>query len=276
MFRILSDLHLFDARTQVRDLRQLEPLLAGVRTLVINGDSCEMRHGATPGQVAAMRAFFQERVPEVVFVTGNHDPDISDTHELLLADRRVWVTHGDICFDDLTPWGRQRLELRRRVQALLATEPSADYRELGVRFRIAREVARTVVNEIDPGDGRFSAQLGRFWHTFFPPRQPLAMIQSWRVLPARAAALAAAQRFSAQVVVMGHVHFPGVWVNPPGPTVINTGSFFSPLGGNLVDLSGDRVEVRRIRRQEDRFHPGRVLATIPLAPQAACHGGTGS
>ena len=60
MLRILSDLHLYDTHTLVRDLRQLEPLLAGVHTLVINGDSCETRHGATPPQVAAMKKFFAE------------------------------------------------------------------------------------------------------------------------------------------------------------------------------------------------------------------------
>jgi predicted phosphodiesterase len=264
MLRILSDLHLYDARTQVRDLRQLEPLLDGVRTLVINGDSCEMRYGVTRAQVAAMRGFFQQRVPEVVWVTGNHDPDISDIHELSLADGRVWVMHGDICFDDLTPWSRQQPELWRQVQALLAAEPAADYRELDVRIRIAREVARTVVNEIDPGESRLRTQLVRFWHTFFPPRQSLAMLRAWRDLPRLAAAQASAQRPSAQVVVTGHVHFPGVWRRRGLPTVINTGSFFSPLGGNLVDVSGDSVRVRRIRRARGDFLPGRQIAAIPL------------
>ena len=264
MLRILSDLHVYDARTQIRDLRQLEPLLAGVQTLVINGDSCEMRRGVAMPDVARLQGFFRERVPEVVFVTGNHDPDISDTHELMLAAGRVWVTHGDVCFDDLTPWSRKRPALRRVVQELLASDPASDYHGLGTRFRIAREAARIVGPEIDPTDTRFRAQLVRFWDTFFPPRQVLAMLQAWRELPALAATLAVAQRSSAQVIVMGHVHFPGVWVRPPGPTVINTGSFFSPLGGHLVDLSGDQVQVRRIRRLRGRFEPGRQIATITL------------
>jgi len=264
MLRILSDLHLYDARTQVRDLRQLEPLLADVQTLVINGDSCEMRHGVTPEQVAAMKSFFQARVPEVVLVTGNHDPDISGIHELPLAAGRVWVTHGDICFDDLTPWSRQQPELWRQVQALLAADPTADYRELDVRIRIAREVARTVVNEIDPGESGVRTQLVRFWHTFFPPRQPLAMLRAWRDLPWRAAALAVAQRPAAQVVVTGHVHFPGVWRREGRPTVINTGSFFAPLGGHLVDVSDEHVRVRHIRRARGDFLPGREIAVIPL------------
>ena len=86
MLRILSDLHVFDVHGQIRDFRQLEPLLVGVKTLVLNGDCCEMRRGVVMQDVAGLQRFLRERVAEVVFVTGNHDPDISDIHELLLAD----------------------------------------------------------------------------------------------------------------------------------------------------------------------------------------------
>jgi predicted phosphodiesterase len=263
VLRILSDLHVYDVRSQVRDLRQLEPLLAGVHTLVINGDSCEMRPGVALPDVTRLRNFFRERVSEVIFVTGNHDPDISDTHELLLADARVWVTHGDVFFDDLTPWSRTQSDLIRAVNGLLAAEP-ADYSEVTTRLRIAREAARIVGVELDPADGRLWAQLVRLCDTFFPPRQILAMLRSWRDLPALAAKLAVAQRPSAQVVVTGHVHFPGVWMRPPGPTVINTGSFFSPLGGHLVDISADQLQVRRIRSSRGQFEPGRLITVIQL------------
>jgi predicted phosphodiesterase len=264
MLRILSDLHVYDARSQVRDLGQLEPLLAGVRTLVINGDSCEMRPGVPTPDITRLQGFFRARVPEVIFVTGNHDPDISGTHELLLAGGRVWVTHGDVCFDDLTPWSRKQPDLVRAVRQLLAADPAADYRELGVRLRVAREAARLVGAELDPADRRVSAQFVRLWDTFFPPRQIIAMLRAWRDLPALSAGLAAAQRPSAQVVVTGHVHFPRVWIRSPGPAVINTGSFFSPLGGHLVDVAGDRVFVRRIRRSRGQFEAGRLVAEIPL------------
>jgi len=264
VLRILSDLHFYDARSQVRDLRQLEPLLAGVRTLVINGDSCEMRPGVPVPDVARLQEFFRARVPEVVFVTGNHDPDISDTHELLLADGRVWVTHGDACFDDLTPWSRMLPQLREAVHRLLAAEPAADYRDMTTRLRIARQAARIVGTEIDPADAGFQATLVRLWDTFFPPTQILAMLRAWRDLPTLAATLAQAQRPTAQVVVTGHVHFPGVWVRPARPTVINTGSFFSPLGGHLVDVETGRVVVRRIRRSRGLFESGRTVAEIPL------------
>lgn len=267
MLRILSDLHVYDVRGQIRSLDQLEPLLAGVRTLVLNGDSCEMRHGVPPPEVARLQGFFRDRVPEVVFVTGNHDPEISGMHELLLAAGRVWVTHGDVCFDDLTPWSRQRPMLRRLVRELLSNVPAADHRDLSTRFRIARAATQLAGAEIDPADPRWRTQLIRFWDTFYPPVQIWAMLQAWRDLPGLAAALARDQRPTVQVVVTGHVHFPGVWIRPPGPAVINTGSFFSPLGGHLVDLSGDRVLVRRIRRRLGRFEPGGQIAEITLKPE---------
>lgn len=263
MLRILSDLHLLDARTQVRGLGQLAPLLEGVQTLVLNGDTCETRAATTPAQVAQLKDYFRGAVPAVVFITGNHDPDISDTHELLVAAGRVWVTHGDVCFDDLTPWARHVGELRQLVAARLAADPAADYSRLEVRLRIAREVAREETDFPDRTTPGWRAHLAWGWRTFFPPRQPLAMLRCWRDLPRQATRLAA-QRPAAQVVVTGHVHFPGVWRLGAGPVIINTGSFFRPLGGNLVDVFADRVVVRRIERSGDVFRPGRLLAEIPL------------
>lgn len=268
MLRILSDLHLHDARSEVRELRQLEPLLAGVRTLVLNGDTCEMRRGLTPTQVQELKNFFRTRVPEVVFVTGNHDPDISDAHECLAADGRVWVVHGDVCFDDLTPWSRHVAAIRRDVAAQLASDPRADYSRLDVRFRIARHVARTEAQVPDLVTRTLRSHFGWAWRTFFPPTQVLAMLRCWRDLPRRAAALARSQRPNAQVVVTGHVHFPGVWRTKGGPTVINTGSFFRPLGGNLVDVKDGRVQVRRIERSGEGFRAEKLLAEIPLRSNA--------
>lgn len=264
MIRILSDLHLYDGHTQVRDLKQLEPLLVGVKTLVINGDSCEMRFGVAAPRVGQMQDFFRARVPEVIFITGNHDPDISDTHELLLADGRVWITHGDVCFEDLTPWSQLRPEIVQRMKALTAARTAEQGEDLTENLRIARAVARSLPEKIDPAKTGWRAWLVRFWYTFFPPRQVIAMLKSWRELPVRAAALAAKQRPTAQVVLTGHVHFPGVWHRAGQPTVINTGSFFSPLGGQLVDLIDEVVYVRRIQRRKGCFYPGRDMDAIHL------------
>ncbi len=264
VIRILSDLHCYDARTLVGDLRQLQPLFEGVASLVLNGDSCEMRRDVSSTQVEALRSFFRARVPAVTFITGNHDPGISDTQELLLGEGRVWVTHGDIFLDGLTPWSRHAAQLRRLLAAERAADPAADYAQPAVRLRMARAVAGAEEDLPDYVTGGWRAHLKWIARTFFPPRQVLAMLRAWRDLPGLAARLAVAQRPSAQVIVTGHVHFPGVWRHPGAPTVINTGSFFQPLGGSLVDVFADRVEIRRIRRSGGDFAPGALLTAIPL------------
>lgn len=264
MLRILSDLHLHDARTGVRELRQVEPLLVGVRTLVLNGDTCEARHDVTPTQVEELKAFFRRHVPEVVFLTGNHDPDISDRHDYLAAEGRVWVTHGDACLDDLTPWARHLGEMRRLAAEAREAEPAATRHGVDARLRVARAVARRETHFPDRTTRHWRAHLAWVWHTFFPPRQTFALLRSWRELPVAAAALARADRPTAQVVVTGHVHLPGVWRTEGGPVVVNTGSFFRPLGGNLVDIEGDLVRVRRISSRGGQFHPGRIRHEIAL------------
>lgn len=264
MLRILSDLHLYDARTQLRALEQLEPLFAGVQTLVLNGDTCELRRDVTPAQLAELKAFFTGRVPEVIFLTGNHDPDISNVHEYLAADGRVWITHGDVCLEGLTPWSRHAGDIRRSVAAKLAADPAADWNELAVRFRIARAVAREEQDVPDLVTRSWRSHVAWFWRTFFPPRQVLAMLRAWRNLPHAAADLARTQRPAAQVVVTGHVHFPRVWRHAGDPVVVNTGSFFRPLGGHLVDVLDERVRVRRIEFDGARFKAGRTVAEIAL------------
>ena len=77
MLRLLSDLHFRDSSSRLRRLEDLEPLLAGVDTLWLNGDTCDNQSGLPAAAVAEMLAFFRGRVPVVRFITGNHDPDIS-------------------------------------------------------------------------------------------------------------------------------------------------------------------------------------------------------
>ena len=203
-------------------------------------------------------------MPEVIFITGNHDPDISDVHEILAGSDRVWIQHGDVCLPGLTPWSRQAAQLQHLLEQHLATEPIPDWSRVEVRFRVARAVARTETHLPDRTTRSLGAHLTWVRETFFPPRQVIAMLRSWRDLPTLTAELARAQRPTAQVVVTGHVHFPGIWHPTNGPVVVNTGSFFRPLGGNLVDVHPDRVEVRSIVRRGGSFHPGRLLSTIPL------------
>ncbi len=266
--RILSDLHYGDERSRLRDLSALNPLLEGVDTLVLNGDCCHTQAGAVPEQIAALRAYFAGWGRPVVFVTGNHDPDISTTHELALEDGRVWVTHGDVLFDSIAPWCHLREELIRRLVPIRQRHAPEDWVNLPTRLLMIREACLGLPCEQLPELHSSPQRAARLARDLFPPQRALAMLHTWAVAPGRAARLAAAQRPAAQVVVIGHVHFPGVW-RRVGRTVVNTGAFCPPLGALLVDLAGGHVQVRKIEGLGGAFHPGRVVADFALAPLVA-------
>ncbi len=265
MLRILSDLHFRDAATRLRRLEDLEPLLAGVDELWLNGDTCDNQTGLPAAEVEAIRRFFRTRVPTVRFLTGNHDPDLSADHWCSTPDGRLCATHGDAFFENAVPWGRQRDVLATRIRAAMAAHPELDDTTLDGRLALHRIACTGLPREQDPANTGHLHRLRRLFTEFWPPRQPLAMLHAWHSLPDRVAAVAPRWFPHAQVVVTGHVHFPKVW-RRGALTIVNTGAFTGPLGAYLVDVVGDRVAVHRLRLTRGRWQAGRLAGQIVLSP----------
>lgn len=266
--RIISDVHYCDPGSWVHRAGALAPLLGGVDRLIVNGDALDtqiMDDAAT--RTAELQDFIAAHVPENSYITGNHDPDISTTHELLLAQDRVWVTHGDVYFDDIAPWSQLVPELRRRLSALGAGHSAVELEKIETRFRLFRQACLKLPRELDPNGRGPWAKMLRVGHALFPPNRFLAMLKVWRDLPQVASALARTQRPGARVLVSGHTHHPGVWPCPGGVVVINTGSFCLGRGALLVDLKGERVIVRKIERRKREFRVGETVAAFALAPE---------
>ncbi len=265
--RIFSDIHYGDRLSHVAAFGRLTPLCAGAGSIVINGDALDTRPGPDPEHTDRCRRELAEFVggigSPVTFVTGNHDPDISGDHSLDLAGNRVFVVHGDILFDDIVPWGRDAPEIRRRLRVALAALPEASRDRLEDRLAAYRRVAAGIPqrHQSERRALRYLPQLAR--DTLFP-RSALAILWAWRVLPGRAAALAARHRPDARVIVVGHTHRPGVWRSPGGLAVVNTGSFTRPFGAYAVDVADGAATVRRIVRRSGDYHPGPEVASIPL------------
>jgi predicted phosphodiesterase len=267
--RIFSDVHYGDRASTVRSLQQLTPLLEGVGTVVLNGDTIDTRQGPYPERNAAFRAeldaFRRAAKPQIVLLTGNHDPDLSPLHTLDLAGGRVFVTHGDVLFSDIVPWGRDAPQIRERIAAARAKLTPAELNSLETQFAIFRAVCGSLRQrhqaERDPWKYLLSFTLDVFW----PLDRPLRILRAWRQAPERAAALARAHRPAAQYVILGHLHRPGIWKTRDGRVIINTGSFCRPLGACLVDVTASRLVVRRIVARDGAYHPGKVLAEFALA-----------
>ncbi len=269
LIRIFSDIHYGDRASRVRALVQLRPLLDGVGHLVLNGDTLDTRPGPSPGFTAQLcaevRAFFPAHVPQVTFLSGNHDADFTPLHTLDLAGGKVFVTHGDILHEDIVPWSQDAPAIRPQIAAGLAALPVAEREELAARFALWRRVAATIPqrHQSEPHGLRYWSRFAR--DTVWPPSRIWRVLQAWSGERARAVAFLEKYRPNATFMAIGHTHRPGVWRTAGGVTIINTGSFCRPLGGRVIDLAQDRLTVRHIEMRAGEFHPGVVLAEFALA-----------
>ncbi len=265
--RIFSDLHFGDPNSTIRNLHGLKPLFGDADEIILNGDTLDAVSPQTSTQLPAVRAFFASpNVPRVTFISGNHDPEISDHAELSLADERVWITHGDVLFENIAPWSHYATELERRLVELARDISPDELIRIETRLRLNRLATGNLFEPPEFFKTHTLANAGRIVRTLFPPRRLLTMLKAWRDAPHLAANLARTQRPRARLVVLGHTHHPGVW-RPDGPSgvvVVNTGSFSRPFGGAFVELVGDKVRVVRIKRSGGAFAPGRILDEFTL------------
>lgn len=267
--RILSDIHFGDHASRIGRLTQLHPLLEGVDHLILNGDTLDTRPGPLPAFTAACRAeigaFFPAHAARVTYLTGNHDADVSTDHALDLAAGRIFVTHGDVFFDDLVPWSQDAVFIGRRLAEEFQRLPVESRERLEQRLAVFRRVAISIPQRHQSERNRLKHTLHLLADTVWPPLRILRVMRAWRGAPERAAAFTRRHRPAARYVIKGHTHRPGVWTMTDGVTVINTGSFCRPLGASCVDLDAESLRVRRIEARAGVFYPGETLATFRLA-----------
>lgn len=267
--RIFSDLHYGEHSSRLRHLERLRPLLADAGQIVFNGDTLDTRLGLDGRRSFDRRAeiegFIREIDAPTILVTGNHDADISGHHHLELAQGEVYVTHGDILFDDIVPWSRDAAEAGRQVAAERARTPAASRGILEELLEIHRRVARAIPQRHQSERNRVRFLARYLADTIWPPHRALLVLAAWRALPGRAAAFARLHRPAARFVVTGHTHRRGIWPMADGRVVINTGSFTLPLDPAAVDVSEEGVTVREIVLRRGEFRFGRTLGTFPLA-----------
>jgi predicted phosphodiesterase len=267
--RILSDIHFADKSSRVAQLEQLRPLFDGADALLLNGDTLDTRPSPDEPHTAAVRAavlaFFGAAGRPVTFLTGNHDPNVSPHHSADLAGGRVWVTHGDVLFDNIVPWSSEAPILRTRVIAALARLPEGTAPTLEERLAVFRQVAASIPqrHQVEKNLWKYLATLAG--DTVWPPPRVFTILRAWREAPLRAAALARRHRPQARYVLIGHTHRPGITRTADGIVVVNTGAFCRPFGSLAVDVTAARLRVRPIEFRRGSFHLGGTRADYPLA-----------
>ncbi len=267
--RIISDIHYGDRISAVSDFAQLAPLLEDTETLILNGDTIDTRPGPDPDYAQQLEEDLRklERLSptQIKYITGNHDPDISNHHFEELVHGSVLVTHGDVLFPNIVPWGRDAALARELVdQALSKLKQNDD--EL-IRLLNAHRQASANIPQCHQAERNGWRYFSSFLtDTIWPPKRPFHILNSWRQFPRRGQALLVAHRPQAQFLVAGHTHWPGIWRRTDGRVVINTGSYCPPCGRLMVEVTNDQLLVRRLRIRQGDFHPGRIIAHFTLTP----------
>ena len=262
-------MHFAERLSRVSALSQLRPLLEGADLFVFNGDTLDTRPGGDPQRTAQMRRevleFFGSCGTPVTFLTGNHDPELTQQHALEFEDGRVLVTHGDVLFESIVPWSGEAELIRHKVLDALAALPADGSAGLEGRLGVFRAIEATISqrHQAESNPLRYALRLAN--DTVWPPHRGLQMLKAWRDAPGKAAALASAHRPKARCIVIGHTHKPGVWRSPAGVCVVNTGSFSRPFGAMTAEVSAGMLRVRRVECRRGEFRPGGTVDEIPLS-----------
>lgn len=264
--RIISDLHYGDRASQIKHLEQIAPLLDGATRVIFNGDTIDTRISSAPETTAPiarqLREFLQRFAARHTLLTGNHDPDISALHYLEFPGD-LFVTHGDIFFDNIVPWGRDALLAEELVRLERQRDTHAP-NPLSRLFCAHRRACAAIPQRHQAERHRLRHLAGLLGDTLWPPTRIGRIINSWRTFPRRAQQLLDDYQLNARLLVCGHTHWPGICRQPNGRVFINTGSFCPPCGQLLVEFDEAHLVVRRVRRRRGDYHPDHIVAEFAL------------
>jgi predicted phosphodiesterase len=259
---ILSDLHLGHRASRIKHPEQLIPILRGAGSVIFNGDTSEMRT-SEDRQLGRKLAADLARICHQVgrkafFVNGNHDPTVSATNHLDLADDAILVTHGDILFLEVAPWSRDAGHYRKKHLQILEGLSPEGYVDFEKRLLASKRTSIELqMLETPLTRGRLSS-FRLLLRNCWPPWRPLMIIKAWSEVPELAADLARVFRPEARFVIVGHTHCPGTW-QVESRVIINTGSFVPYFGACVAILEGGRLEVRQINLRQGQFVIGKML-----------------
>ncbi|NNM29828.1 MAG: hypothetical protein HKO57_09910 [Akkermansiaceae bacterium] len=237
------------------------PPAEGAGTVVFNGDTCEQSYGPwRPGAEAhheALRALCGDLGVRPVFLTGNHDPRISELGWLDLGE--VFISHGDMIFPTSAPWSWEYIRNKERVHAILrARDDGGGGDDLAHRYETVQELHAAMVPEAGPR--RRTTDGGKYLlSALWPPERSLNMLRVWATMAGRAERFVARYRPQCRVFLFGHFHRPGTWKR--GPRLhVNTGSFMAAMPATVAEIDSSRLTVRRVEERGGEFRAGGVRA----------------
>ena len=262
--RLLSDLHLGHEVSTIEDCRQLAPLLEGIATLILNGDTLEARlpnfREKSHRMLGELQAMAAARNITLVMLNGNHDPSQWPHDWLELAGGGTFITHGHVFLDMVSPWSAKLHKCRPAMEAIAAEYTSEALREMETRYERTRRWSETMIaTEVRQGGRGLGAKIAMALRELWPPSRPWNVAKVWTLLPFIAQRFINEFRPQARVVLFGHTHR-AAWWRKNGRLLVNTGGFISFASPLAIDFPNESsVELRRIHLNDGRFVLGKMV-----------------
>lgn len=262
---ILSDTHLSTPGRGAGSAAAVRNLWQGADECILNGDVAEIAdetlRGPAARQVMALQDMAEDDGVKLTFISGNHDPLLTDRRYLRLAEREVFLTHGDILHPAISPWTDHAKHLQRlHADAVLSLDPG---KARDIDHQLAACQHASVVQwdhfVTQPHEGLTPGKCKQLIQRFGLGRQlerrssqgvkVFKALYYWQTIPRRA--MGFARRFApeSRFFIFGHIHRAGVWIDrdPSAPggqrVIINTGAYQTPRNPRAVVVEGKALSV---------------------------------
>ena len=240
---VISDLHM-GRPDMVATASQLDAVIDGASTLVLNGDTAELQLDGTSAaaclELDRLRDRCRSSGTRLILLAGNHDPEIVPRRHLMLAEGEVLITHGDAVHEALAPWSDASRIIAQRHREVMDSKSASERESLETLFEACREAALA--------ESRFDEELGAPTTILGSIAKPLKVAQIlgfWLTHGWRLNRFATRFEPSARIVIAGHSHRAGVQ-RVGARTIINTGCFGTPGPALAVIFDDHGLEVRRV------------------------------
>lgn len=260
---VLSDLHLGHVCARLDSATQIEQLVDGFEEIVLNGDSVEARCGgdAVRPHLDGLREVAMRTGADLTFLTGNHDPTVSDRHAVEFDGGRILVMHGDAVFPGISPWGRTAPAIARKHLAAVREAEARGPVGLYQRLEIARAASleTPVYSWMSSSAGK-----GTLWtilRRVLVPYKAWGIVKCWFEANQLTAGFCRRYAPEARVVIVGHTHRRGLW-SRNGLTVVNLGGYLPGGGAYAVVVDRGFVRVHDVLAHKGNLQLGPVVAEL--------------
>lgn len=268
---ILSDTHLAGNGQGAGSADALRPLWQGADELIMNGDIAELSHptqrAGAAREVMRIQDLCEDDGVRLTFLSGNHDPMITDRRFLRLCNGEVFLTHGDMLHPAISPWTSYAKQLRKMHEDALAHLDLLDRAQLDQQAMAAAHASNIKWDHLAE---HAMPTLGPVADKYDKARKIAKVLWFWHRLPKLAAKFTQRYAPEARFFIFGHIHRAGVW-RFGDQTIINTGSYHCPRRPHAVVLDDQTLTMHRIRFDADNGHQmiekPRFTATLNNAQQ---------